>query len=113
MKIDFSKQLVDTNDEPMFDPVTDETGRVVPGKKGKPVTLYAITRMALFASEKDGNMTMTKAMECGDIYRKLTLLTPVDLKAEEVVLIKQRVESLRFPPGVMWQVNSLLEEPKG
>lgn len=97
MKIDFSKPLLDMEDKPLSD-------------NGRPVTLYSVSRTALFAAQKDGQMDIGKAEKCWELYSKLNLLVPVDLKAEEIVLLKERIAAIYLAPGITGQAAHMLNQ---
>lgn len=103
MKIDFNRPVLNEQDEPVQE-------------KGKVETLYSMCRFYLFVGGKDDRVDLQKAEKCYDVRKKIQLLVPTDLKAEDIVLIKERVAAVCAVPGMVGQISSMLndewKEPK-
>lgn len=90
MKIDFSKKLVNYE-----------------GKEEE--VLASICKLALFAGQKDGHVELKKAEHCWALLSKIKPET-VDVSAEDVVLIKERVAAIYPAPGIVGQVSYMLNQ---
>ena len=101
MKIDFSAILLNLNDTPLMQP-PDPTGENVPA------TLAWVASEALLRAtdEKDG----TKKYKLYSLAMKVGNGGEVDLKSEDIALIKQKIGE-QFAPLVVGRSFDLLEPP--
>lgn len=88
MKINFAQNLVNADGQP------DET-------------LCKVVRVALFAGQQSDRIELKKAEQCCELLSRIKPAV-VDLSAEDIVLIKERVAAIYPSPGVVGQVSFIL-----
>ena len=100
MKIDFSAILLNLQDEPLLQPVSKE------GEKPLPATLAWVTSEALLRAteEKDGQ----KKYQLYSLAMRVGNGGEVEVKAEDIALIKQKIGE-QFAPLVVGRAFDLLE----
>lgn len=101
MKIDFSAILLNLQDEPLMQPVAKE------GEEAQPATLSWIASEALLRAteDKDGQ----KKYKLYALAMKVGGGDEVELKAEDITLIKQKIGE-QFAPLVVGRAFDLLEQ---
>lgn len=100
MKIDLSRTLVDVDNNTL----TDE--------EKKPITLFKICSISLFAGIKDQQESdLSKLDKCWELRSKIKADEPVELKSDEVEFIKDRVGKIYgTTPGIAGQARFMLDQ---
>jgi hypothetical protein len=103
MKVDFSAILLNLKDEPLMQPAAKE------GEDAPPATLAWIASEALLRAteEKDGQ----KKYKLYALAMKVGGGGEVELKTEDIALIKQKIGE-QFAPLVVGRAFDLLEQTK-
>lgn len=110
MKIDFSTFLIGLDGEVLKDPdVIDRQGRVV--KKGRTQSLGRVCVDALVAVERNSTPNGKTSFERYQLAEKINDKKEVDLEAEEIVELKDRVGAV-FGPAIVGPAFKLLEGKK-
>lgn len=99
MKIDLSRKLMDVE------------GGEAKDENGKPLTLFRICSISLFAGLRDQSETdIGKLDKCWELRTRLLESEPVELKAEDITLLKERIAKIYSAPGVAGQARMMLDQ---
>lgn len=99
MKVDLSRVLVGVDGKPALD-----------GEE--PLTLHRVCSVSLFAGLRDQQETdMAKVDKCWELRSRLKADEPMDLKAEDVTFLKERVGKIYgSTPGIAGQARWMLDQ---
>lgn len=100
MKVDLSRVLEDLD------------GGSAKDESGTPLTLYRICSVSLFAGLRDQAETdLAKLDKCWELKSKLKVDSPMELKAEELAFLKERIGKIYgTTPGIAGQARHMLDQ---
>lgn len=106
---DFSKQLMDADNKPICIGVPQESQECPDAQRA---TLGRVVRAALYAGFPDEqNLSLDEKLKRGDLAMTITGATDINLKAEDIALMK-KVVGKAYGPLIVWAVVRELDPAK-